>query len=143
MQGFNGLYEETYSLYTYTPFRKTAENFDTTTQVNINKNINQINGLKMDMSNNDALMQSNFADISNNLQKYYDTANYLSSNNSKYHYDDKQSSQEIMFQSSPKDIKYVVHDDINQLKLYQNSVYISGVLACATLLIAVILMGRK
>lgn len=138
MQGFDGFYGETYSLY------KTKENFDTTTtQLAINKNINQINDLKMDMSNNQALMQSNFADISNNLQKYYDTANYLSSNNSTYHYDDKQSSQEIMFQTSPKDIKYVVQDDINQLKLYQNSVYISGVLACATLLIAVILIGRK
>ena len=138
MQGFDGFYGETYSLY------KTKENFDTTTsQLNINNNINQINDLKKNMSNNHALIQTNYADISNNLQKYYDTANFLSSNNTTYHYDDTQSSQEIIFQTSPKDIKYVVQDDINQLKLYQNSVYISGVLACATLLIAVILMGRK
>jgi hypothetical protein len=137
MKGFDGVYTDTYSSYG-------TENFDSmNTQIDINNNINQINEINTHLAANRASVQSNFADISNNLQKYYDNANYLSLNNSKYHYDDIQKSQEIVLQTSPKDIKYVIQDDINQLKLYQNSIYISGVIACATLLIAAILISKK
>jgi hypothetical protein len=88
-------------------------------------------------------MNTNYIDISNNIGSYNTTKDQLSQNNNIYHYDDKQDPNTIIGYNAPKDIKTAINTDINELKLYQNSIYITGIIACATLLISAILISKK
>ena len=92
----------------------------------------------------DTQFSDQYKDISNNLLQYKQNQVELSSNNKKYHYDDTPDHISLLNkQPKGKDIYMVVNSDINELKLYQNTIYVTGVIACATLLIAAIFVGRK
>ena len=87
---------------------------------------------------------NNYVNISNNIAKYSVNRKALQSNNAKYHYDDNISSMSLIDRREKNaDIYSVVNTDINELQLYQNSIYITGAIACATLLITAIFIGRK
>ena len=79
-------------------------------------------------------------DLSNNITGYVSKTDYLQMNNSKYHYNDQQDPNVIMRPEESKDIKTAIQHDINEMKLYQNSIYISSIIAGATILIAAIII---
>jgi len=81
--------------------------------------------------------------IKDKISGYTTFVDDLKSKESVYHYDDKLDSQTIVGYNAPKDIKSAINNDVNELKLYQNSIYITGIIACATLLISAILISKK
>ena len=116
---------------------KSFEGFDINTRYNVIPNIDEIKDINTQFSNN-------YVDISNNLTKYDSNRKALKSNNGLYHYDDKISSIDLInHKDKNADIYSVVNADINELQLHQNSIYITGIIACATLLITALLIGRK
>lgn len=113
---------------------------DTTT---VQRNINDQKNLIQSLQTNNLNISNNYIDISNNIGSYNTTSGILTANNNLYHYSDQQDPNTIIGYNAPKDIKTAINNDINELKLYQNSVYITGVIACATLLLAAILVSKK
>jgi hypothetical protein len=109
----------------------------------VQRNINYQKNLVQSLEKNNLNISNNYIDISNNISAYNTTANILTANNNVYHYSDQQDPNTIIGYNAPKDIKTAINNDINELKLYQNSVYITGVIACATLLLAAILISKK
>jgi hypothetical protein len=109
----------------------------------VQQNIDRQNNLLQSIQSNNEKKSKNYLDISNNIGAYNTTANILSTNNEIYHYTDNQDPNTIFGYNAPKDIKSAINNDINELKLYQNSIYITGVIACATLLIAAIFISKK
>ena len=109
----------------------------------VQQNINDQKNLAQSIQTNNSNISKNYIDISNNIGAYNTTANYLSANNNIYHYSDQQDPNTIIGYNAPKDIKTAINNDINELKLYQNSIYITGVIACATLLLTAILVSKK
>ena len=121
---------------------------------NVSQNISTIQGL-----------QRNFATTGEALQKQQIRADEVTPNliylkNDKYHYFDKNHHdpqpqtdiRPIQYDSDPnvlirpeesKDIKTAIQQDVNQLKIYQNSIYITATIAGASLLIASILLTKK
>lgn len=110
---------------------------------NVQQNINKQNNLVQTINTNNSKIRQTYLDISNNISSYTDTATILNANNDIYHYSDKQDPNIIIGYNAPKDIKDAINNDINELKLYQNSIYITGVIACATLLITAIFISKK
>lgn len=84
----------------------------------------------------------NTLDISNNIHEYNIIKTKLISNDM-YHYNDTQDANTIFGYNEPKDTKTAINTDVNELKLYQNSIYITGIIACTTLLISAILISKK
>jgi hypothetical protein len=110
---------------------------------NFQLSINDQKNLAQTIKNNNTKISQNYIDISNNIGAYNTTAGILTKNNNIYHYSDQQDPNTIIGYNAPKDIKTAINNDINELKLYQNSIYITGVIACATLLLAAILVSKK
>jgi hypothetical protein len=67
----------------------------------------------------------------------------LHSNNDKYHYDDIQDPNILIHPEESKDIKTGLMNDVNEMKLYQNSIYISTAIAGATFLIAALILSKN
>jgi hypothetical protein len=116
------------------------EGIDTST---VQQNIYINKYLGQNIQANQTKQYQNYIDISNNIGSYDDTVDILERNNIKYHYNDEQDPNTIIGYNEPKDISYAINNDINELKLYQNSIYITGVIACATLLISAIMISKK
>ena len=106
----------------------------------IQANIQTIQTLETTTNNNVSQLLSSYTDISNNVQSYSTSQEYLHANNSKYHYDDEISPDVILKREPPNNINTVLEKDLNTMTLYQNSIYISSAIACATLLIAAIII---
>jgi len=106
----------------------------------IQTNIGTINSLEQSNNEKELQILKNYIDISNNIQTYLTTQQQLHNNNSKYHYDDVLDPNTIINGKDTTDIRTVLQDDINTLSLYQNAIYISSSIACATLLIAAIII---
>ncbi len=116
------------------------EGIDTST---VQQNIYINKYLGQNIQANQTKQYQNYIDISNNIGSYDDTVDILERNNIIYHYNDEQDPNTIIGYNEPKDISYAINNDINELKLYQNSIYITGVIACATLLISAIMISKK
>ena len=116
------------------------EGIDTST---VQQNIYINKYLGQNIQANQTKQYQNYIDISNNIGSYDDTVDILERNNTTYHYNDEQDPNTIIGYNEPKDISYAINNDINELKLYQNSIYITGVIACATLLISAIMISKK
>lgn len=116
------------------------EGIDTAT---VQRSINEQKNLAQLIQTNNSNINQNYVDISNNIGAYNTTAGILTANNNIYHYSDQQDPNTIIGYNAPKDIKSAINNDINELKLYQNSIYITGIIACATLLLAAILVSKK
>jgi hypothetical protein len=110
--------------------------------IQVQDSVNTVKNLEGSITRIDISANTNFKDISNNLGVYKNMATYLEQKNDVYHYNDKQDPMILLAQNPPKDIRYVINEDINKIKLYQNTIYISGAIACATALLAVILLTR-
>lgn len=85
-------------------------------------------------------IKQNIMDISNNISTYNQSTDVLKGNNSKYHYDDVLDTTKILKKYNDDTLNTVLQKDLNELNLYQNSVYITSVIACATLAIALIII---
>jgi len=109
----------------------------------IEKKIGVGEGLKSDVNIKSDKIIKNNQQISSNIQSYNDTINDLKSKNNIYHYNDTLDSHTIVGYNTPKDIKSAINNDVNELRLYQNSIYITGIIACSTLLISAILISKK
>jgi hypothetical protein len=108
-----------------------------------NQNIATIQSIQSDIINKRPQLLQNYSDISADIATYNTQQKYLHDNNKKYHYDDKQDPNIILRPEESKDIKVAIQQDIQQMKLYQNSIYITGTIAAATLLIATIIFVKK
>ena len=106
----------------------------------IEKNIQTIQSLETKTKDNSNKLLTNYADISNNIQSYMKIQEYLHDNNDTYHYDDQMDPNVILKRAPPNNINTVLEKDIHTLTLYQNSIYITSAIACATLLIAAIII---
>ena len=109
----------------------------------VNQNMKTVINLEQSLLRDKSKIYTNYTDLSQNIGTYIDTKTYLSANNAMYHYDDEQDPNLLVYNKKPKDIRTVINDDINELKLFQNSIYITGVIACSTLLIVAILISKK
>jgi hypothetical protein len=108
----------------------------------IHQNITTIQELQQ---NNEVLGQeilTKYEDLSNNVVGVLDKREYLLKNNEKYHYWGKDDPNVILRPEESKDIRMALQNDVNDMKLYQNSIYISTAIACATLLIAAIIISK-
>jgi len=110
--------------------------------IQVQDSVNTVKNLEGSITRIDISANTNFKDISNNLGVYKKMATYLEQKNDIYHYNDKQDPMILLAQNPPKDIRYVINEDINKIKLYQNTIYISGAIACATALLAIILLTK-
>lgn len=111
-----------------------------TAHSDIKNNIGELQGLETETRNNITTILQKYDNISNNIQTYNETRTKLSQNNSKYHYDDVLEPTAILKKYDEDNIRTVLQKDLNQLNLYQNSVYITSAIACATLAIAIIII---
>jgi hypothetical protein len=107
---------------------------------NITQNIGEIKLLEHTTTYNIQRILDNSYDISNNISNYNSIKQQLSKNNSKYHYDDVLNPGVILKKENEDNLNVVLKDDLNKLNLYQNSVYITSAIACATLVIALIII---
>ena len=113
------------------------------TQQSVDKNEKTIQELQTGFVSTHKTLLNNYTDLSNNVSAYLSQRNYLHENNDKYHYDDSPDPNILFRPEESKDIKSAIQADINEMKLYQNSIYITTAIACATLLIGTILMTKK
>ena len=90
----------------------------------------------------DGLLRT-YTDLSQNINVYLNKTQELALNNDKYHYNDVQDPNVIFRPDESKDIKTAILHDVNEIKLYQNSVFITTAIAGATFLIAAIILTKK
>jgi hypothetical protein len=120
------------------PFTTTFLNSSNPTD--IQSNIQTIQNLKDDNNKTASQFLTNYADISNNIQSYLTTQKYMHDNNARYHYDDQMDPNVILKHEPPNNINTVLEKDLHTMTLHQNSIYISSFIACATLIIAAIII---
>lgn len=109
----------------------------------VKQNSQTIQTLQTDFNSTHKQLMNKYTDLSNNTDLYLSQRKYLQDNNDKYHFDDSPDPNIIFIGGESKDIKHAIQADINELKLYQNSIYITTAIACATLLIGTIMMTKK
>lgn len=124
---------------TYTPVIEGATDISTSI---VQEQVNNVNNLGKTIHDGSNQIYSNYTNISQNVGFYDNMKKYLHSRNDRYHYDDTQNPQTLI-NNKPKDIFYAINSDMNELQLYQNSIYITGLIACGTLLIAAIFISKK
>jgi hypothetical protein len=108
----------------------------------IQKNVATIQQMRVDLNNTSGKLQTNYKTLSNDVNKNKSGIKYLHDNNSKYHYDDIQDPNVIIRPEESKDIKVAIQRDIQEMKLYQNSIYVVSIIAGATLLISTIILVK-
>jgi hypothetical protein len=99
-------------------------------------NINTITSLQSNIIQNQAPLLYNRSDLSHNIDLYSSKIDYLKKNNDKYHFNDTQDPNVIIRHEKSNDIKSAILNDVNEIKLYQNSIYVSSIIAISTFLIA-------
>ena len=107
------------------------------------QNVATIQQMQKDLNQTSAQLQQNYSLITTGVNKNISNRQYLQKNNSKYHYNDIQDPNVILRPQESKDIKVAIQHDIQQMKLYQNSIYMVSAIAGATLLIATIILVKK
>lgn len=109
----------------------------------IAQNISTIQQMQAELNTTGAKLQKNYSDLKEEEGKYRADVKFLKANNAKYHYDDIQDPNIILRPEESKDIKVAIQEDIQHLKLYQNSIYMVSVVAGATLLISALLLIKR
>lgn len=112
-------------------------------QTSIDKNYQTINEIYGGYNTAQAQLINNYKDISNNVHTYLSKRDYLQENNAKYHYDDMDDPNVILRPEESKDIKTAIKNDILEMRLYQNSIYITTAIACVTLIIGTLILTKK
>ena len=106
----------------------------------IKKNVDTLTYMNYQNNEIQSNLLSNYNDILNNVQRYLDIQLDISNNDAKYHYNDTMDTLSIIKKDSVNNINTILDKDINMLHLYQNSIYVSSAIACATLLVAAIII---
>jgi hypothetical protein len=107
------------------------------------QNVTTIQQMQKDLNKTGAQLQKNYSVLTTDVKKNESNRLYLHQNNSTYHYDDIQDPNVIIRPQESKDITVAIQQDIQQMKLYQNSIYMVSAIAGATLLIATIILVKK
>ena len=107
------------------------------------QNVATIKKMQQDLNTTSSQLQKNYSTLTTDVNKNISGRQYLQKNNSKYHYNDVQDPNVILRPEESKDIKVAIQQDIQQMKLYQNSIYMVSTIAGATLLIATIILVKK
>jgi len=117
--------------------------FNTIPDINyVGQNITIIQELQEENAVLGEELLTKYVDLSNNVVGVLDKREYLLQNNKKYNYWGKDDPNVILRPEESKDIRMALQNDINDMKLYQNSIYISTAIACATFLIAAIIISK-
>jgi hypothetical protein len=133
--GFNvPVYQSVHENYTPITFNTQSDG--------IAQNISTIQQMQSELITSGAKLQKNYLELKEEERKYRDDVNYLKANNEKYHYDDIQDPNVILRPEESKDIKVAIQEDIQHLKLYQNSIYMVSIVTGATLLISALLLFK-
>lgn len=119
----------------YPSFSKDISNIPQ--NMEINKNI------QADLIRTQDALLNTYTDLSNNIDIYNSKTKFLQANNDIYHYNDVQDPNVIFKPEESTDIKTAILHDVNEIKLYQNSMYITTAIAAATFLIAAIILTKK
>ena len=119
----------------------TPQTFNTDPKA-VSQNISTIQQMQVELNTTGAKLQKNYAPLTTSINKNRADRKYLQDNNSKYHYDDIQDPNVIIRPEESKDIKVAIQQDIQHMKLYQNSIYIVSTVAGVTLLISAILLFK-
>lgn len=120
-----------------------SQTFNTKPDINsIGQNIATIQELQQENAVLGSQMITKYEDLSNNVVGVLDKREFLLKNNEKYHYWGKDDPNVILRPEESKDIRTALQNDINEMKIYQNSIYISTAIACATFLIAAIIISK-
>jgi subtilase family serine protease len=112
-------------------------------RTSIDNNYQMINALYSGFNTSQTQLINNYKDISNNVHTYLSKRDYLQENNAKYHYDDMDDPNVILRPEESKDIKTAIKNDILEMRLYQNSIYITTAIACVTLIIGTLILTKK
>jgi hypothetical protein len=107
------------------------------------QNVATIQQMQKDLNQTSAQLQRNYSLLTTGVKTNISNRQYLQKNNSKYHYNDIQDPNVILRPQESKDIKVAIQQDIQQMKLYQNSIYMVSAIAGATLIIATIILVKK
>ena len=107
------------------------------------QNVATIQQMQKDLNQTSAQLQQNYSLLTTDVNKNISSREHLQKNNSKYHYNDIQDPNVILRPQESKDIKVAIQQDIQQMKLYQNSIYMVSAIAGATLIIATIILVKK
>ena len=110
---------------------------------NVNENINTIGNMSNDFVTTQNELLKNYTDLSNNMNTHLSEIDFIKNKNDKYNYHEMRDPNVILYPETSKDIHTAILDDVNQIKLYQNSIYISTSIAIATILIATIILTKK
>jgi hypothetical protein len=128
----------------YEPFIRenyTPMTFNTDTNA-VPQNISTIQKMQSDLNKTSSQLQQNYSVLTTDVNKNQANRQYLHQHNSTYHYDDIQDPNVILRPEESKDIKVAIQQDVQQMKLYQNSIYMVSAIAGATLLIATIILVK-
>jgi hypothetical protein len=107
------------------------------------QNMGTIQSIQSNISQTQNTLLTQYTGLTKNVKDYSVAKDNLHKNKEKYHYDDKQDPHVIVFPQDSKDIHTAVQNDINELKYYQYSIYMSSILAGATFFVAVLMLSRK
>jgi hypothetical protein len=118
------------------PFYTTAS-FD-----NVSKNIATIQMIQKENVDTKNQIVSNYSELSENVDGLVKKIKYLDMNNEKYNYSNEEDPNVILRPEESKDIRTALQNDVTEMKLYQNSMYVTTSIACATLLIAAIVISK-
>ena len=118
--------------------------FYTTSDIDsVSRNISTITNLQKENARLGKKVINKYTDLSNNVPTVFNKRDYLMENNTKYHYWGKDDPNVILRPEESKDIRTALQNDVTEMKLYQNSIYISTAIACSTLLIAAIIISKS
>jgi hypothetical protein len=137
-KSFEGFHASPQSL--YTTYKEGATFIN---DVSIQQNIDKVDKLDTSIQEISDEQYKIYTDITQDVGSYINQANNLIDKNDRYHYNDIQDHNELIKRTKPKDIRTTLNDDINKINLYQNTIYISGVIACSTLIIVLLMMSKK
>jgi len=120
-----------------------SQTFNAKPDINsVGQNIATIQELQQENAVLGSQLITKYEDLSNNVVGVLDKREFLLKNNEKYHYWGKDDPNVILRPEESKDIRTALQNDINEMKIYQNSIYISTAIACATFLIAAIIISK-
>ena len=137
-KNFEGFHTSPQTLYT-----TYKEGATFTNDAAIRQNIDMVDNLDKTIQETSDQQYKIYTDITQDVGSYVNQANNMIDKNDRYHYNDLQDHNELIKRTKPKDIRTTLNDDINKLSLYQNTIYISGVIACSTLIIVLLMMSKK
>lgn len=109
---------------------------------NVVSNIGIIQNIQDQHINTIQEILDQYTDLSQNVGTTIDRMGYLYNNNDKYHYWGNDDPNVLLRPEESKDIRTALQSDIIEMKLYQNSMYVTTAIACATLLIAAIIISK-